>query len=132
MNRPYSEVNEMSKTFDFIRECGVFYVLTAQDNAPFGRPFGAIMEYKDKLYLSTGNKKQVYRQIRENENVQLLAMNAFTGSWIRVSGTAVETEELSLKQKMLEECPVLKHHFPSADAAHFALIEFTVTQTEIQ
>ncbi|MGG7202298.1 hypothetical protein ACQPUL_16230 [Clostridium butyricum] len=28
----------MSKTIDFIKECGIFYVLTINNNFPAGRP----------------------------------------------------------------------------------------------
>ena len=120
----------LKSTCDFIKNCGVFYVLTVHENAPAGRPFGAIMEHEGKLYLSTGNEKNVYRQIMENPSVQLVAFHPETSRWIRVNGVAKETTSLVLKQKMLEECPVLRRHFASPEAPHFALLEVTVTGTE--
>ena len=120
----------LKSTCDFIKNCGVFYVLTVHGNAPAGRPFGAMMEHEGKLYLSTGNEKNVYRQIMENSAVQLVAFHPETGHWIRVGGTAKETKSLALKQKMMEECPVLGRHFASPEAPHFALLEVTVTNTE--
>lgn len=51
----------MSKISEFLRECGVFYVLTINGDFPAGRPFGAIMEYENDLYISTGDMKDVYR-----------------------------------------------------------------------
>lgn len=120
----------MSRVYDFIKESGVFYVLTANNNLPFGRPFGAIMEHNDKLYISTSDTKQVYHQIKENANIQLLAFRPDTGSWVRVSGTAIETTSLPLKQMMLNACPVLSKHFTSADAPHYNLFEITITYAE--
>jgi len=35
----------MSKTYEFLKECGAFYVVTVNDNNPAVRPFGAVMEY---------------------------------------------------------------------------------------
>ena len=47
----------MSKAYEFLKECGVFYVLTADKNKPSGRPFGAVMEHEGALYISTGKTK---------------------------------------------------------------------------
>lgn len=49
----------MSMTYDFLKECGVFYVLTLNGNFPAGRPFGAVMEHEGDLYISTGDMKDV-------------------------------------------------------------------------
>ena len=34
----------MSKEYEFIKECGYFYVLTINKDFPAGRPFGEMME----------------------------------------------------------------------------------------
>lgn len=41
----------MSATYDFLKECGVFFVLTVDGSQPIGRPFGAIMEYENSLFI---------------------------------------------------------------------------------
>lgn len=38
----------MSKVYDFLQECGCFYVLTLNGDFPAGRPFGAVMEHDGK------------------------------------------------------------------------------------
>lgn len=121
----------MSREFEFIKECGVFYVLTVSGNTPAGRPFGAIMEHDGRLYISTADTKQVYFQLRDNPSVQLLALKPGTRSWLRVSGTAAETSDMSLRQMMLEECPVLSRHYSSADDPRYVLLEITVTHAEM-
>ena len=54
----------MSKTFDFLKGCGPFFVTTVSSAdegvAPAARPFGGIMEYEGELYFGTSNTKQVY------------------------------------------------------------------------
>lgn len=42
----------MSKAYEFLRECGYFYVLFINKDFPAGRPFGAVMECDNKLYIS--------------------------------------------------------------------------------
>lgn len=34
----------MSREYEFLKECGYFYVLTINKDFPDGRPFGAVME----------------------------------------------------------------------------------------
>lgn len=111
----------MSQTYDFIKECGTFFVLTQNNDFPAGRPFGAIMEYNNFLYISTADTKEVYKQLSEHNKMQIIALKSGTRDWIRISGVATECFDQTIKQKMLEECPVLSKHYPSTNAPHFNL-----------
>ena len=122
----------MKKIIDFIKESGPFWVLTVNDDAPAGRPFGAIMELADKLYISTADTKAVYKQLKENSKMQILALKPGTREWLRVDGIAVECTSIDIKEKMLEECPILKTHYSSASAPHFAIFEITVVNSEFK
>ena len=113
----------MSKAYDFLRECDCFYVLTINHNFPAGRPFGAVMEYENKLYISTHDGNHVHEQLRDNGNIQLLAKKEHTREWLRITGKSMECHDLIIKQKMLECCPVLAKHFPSADSEHFLVFQ---------
>ena len=55
----------MSKVYEFLKECGYFYVLTFNEDFPAGRPFGAVMEYNNKLYISTNNENQAHKQLKK-------------------------------------------------------------------
>ena len=120
----------MSQTYDFIKECGIFFVLTLNSDLPAGRPFGAIMEHDNCLYISTSDTKAVYKQLTKHNKVQLVALKNGTRDWIRVSGIATECVDPAIKQKMLEECPVLTKHFPSANAPHYNLFQIEITNSE--
>lgn len=113
----------MSKSYKFLKECKVFYVLTVDGDRPAGRPFGAVMEYEGKLYFSTATTKDVCRQLKEHPNIQILALKPGTRDWLRLNGKAVECWDLHRKQRMLEECPVLTKRFESAECEYFALFE---------
>lgn len=115
----------MSVSYNFLQDCQVFYVLTVENGCPCGRPFGAVMEYKGDLYISTDTSKAVYRQMVANPNVQLLALKNGTRNWVRISGKAFECADLTVKQKMLENCPVLTRHYSSADYPSFAVFKIT-------
>ena len=45
----------MSKAYQFLKECGAFFVLSINGEYPAGRPFGAVMEVGEYLYLSTND-----------------------------------------------------------------------------
>lgn len=120
----------MSKAYEFIKECGCFYVLTINGDYPAGRPFGAVMEYNDKLYISTNNENQVHKQLRENGNIQILAKKENTREWLRVTGKAIECTDIEMKQRMLDECPVLSKHFLSAEEKKYLLFQVEVFEAE--
>ena len=46
------------------------------------------------------------------------------------TGKAAECNDIKMKQKMLEECPVLSKHFSSAEAEHYLLFQVDVLNTE--
>ena len=120
----------MTKECEFIRKCGAFYVLTINNDFPAGRPFGATMEIDDYLYISTADTKEVYKQLKHNNNMQIIALKPGTREWIRVSGIASECTDVTVKQKMLEECPVLSKHYSSADALHYNVFKIKIVNSE--
>lgn len=120
----------MSKICDFLKKCECFYVLTINKNFPAGRPFGAIMEYDKKSYISTSDKNEVHNQIIKNGNIQIIAKETGTRNWLRITGTATECTELKIKQKMLEKCPQLLKHFSSANSEHYLLFQIEILNVE--
>ena len=120
----------MSKAYDFLKDCYPFYVVTVDGDRPAARPFGAIAEFENELYIATSNAKAVYRQLKANGNIQLVANRPGTREWIRVSGEASECTDIAAKQRMMDECPILTKHYPSANAPNFAVFRIKVTSCE--
>jgi uncharacterized pyridoxamine 5'-phosphate oxidase family protein len=113
----------MSKTYDFLMECGTFFVATVDNGTPAVRPFGAVMELGGELYISTANTKAVYSQLVNNPSVQIVALKAGTRDWIRIDGKAVEVSDFNIKQSMLDTFPALKKRFPSKDCSDYAIFK---------
>ena len=120
----------MSKAYEFLKECGYFYVLTINGDFPAGRPFGAVMEHNNKLYISTNNGNQAHKQLRENGNIQILSKKEGIREWVRITGKAVECNDIKMKQKMLDECPALARHFLSAEDERYLLFQVEVLEVE--
>lgn len=122
----------MSKAYEFLKECGSFFVLTINDGYPAGRPFGAVMEVGDDLYLSTNDMNQAHKQMRENEHIQIVAKKAESREWIRITGVATECNDKELKDRMLEECPILQQRFGAVGMEHFIMFKVKVENVEIK
>ncbi len=122
----------MSKEYEFIRECGCFFVVTMNGDFPACRPFGAIMEADHMLYISTHDGNEAHKQLRANGNMQLIAKKEGTREWLRITGVAEECKDLRLKQRFMEECPVLATHYSSADSEHFLMFRITVKEAQFK
>lgn len=122
----------MSKAYEFLKECGSFFVLTVNGDYPAGRPFGAVMEVDGDLYLSTNDMNQAHKQLRAHEKMQIVAKKPDSREWIRITGIAQECRDAALKQRMLEECPVLQKRFDAVGMEHFIMFRVKVESVEIK
>lgn len=122
----------MSKAYEFLKECGAFFVLTINGDYPAGRPFGAVMEVGSDLYLATNDMNQAHKQMREHAQIQIVAKKTDSREWIRITGIAGECEDEALKQRMLEEYPILKQRFGTVGMEHFILVKVQVENAEIK
>ena len=122
----------MSKAYDFLKECGIFYVLTINGDYPAGRPFGAVMEVGEDLYLATNDHNQAHKQIRANGHIQIIAKQPKSWSWIRITGTASECNDAAMREKMYWEDPILQKHHSSPEAEHFLVFRVKVENVELK
>jgi len=113
----------MNKALEFLQECGIFYLATNQGDQPRVRPFGAVFEYEEKLYIVTNNKKDCFKQMLENPKVEISGMNK-KGQWIRVAGEIANDDRREVKELGLEAVPSLKSRY-SIDDGIFAVLYFT-------
>lgn len=121
----------MSKAYEFLKECGSFFVLTINGDYPAGRPFGAVMEVDDYLYLSTNDMNQAHKQLRKDGHIQIIAKKSDSREWIRITGIAAECDDRKLKQRMVEECPVLQQRFDAVGVEHFIMFCVKVESVEL-
>ena len=103
----------MKEVWEFLKEAGVYYLATVDGNKPRVRPFGTIEIFEDKLYIQTGKKKDVYKQILSNSNVELCAFK--DGKWIRLSGELVPDDRIEAKKDMLDKNPSLRGMYNEND-----------------
>lgn len=103
----------MKETYEFLKQCGTFYIATIDKDKPRVRPFGVVNIFENKLYIQTGKVKNVSRQIQINPNVEICGFT--NGKWIRVEGKLVRDDRLEAKQSMLDANPMLKNMYKAED-----------------
>ena len=103
----------MKEVCEFLKKCGTYYLATADGDLPRVRPFGTVHIFEDRLYIQTGKKKDVFRQIAKNPRVEISAFD--DGVWIRLSGKLVEDDRREARASMLDAYPSLRAMYDEDD-----------------
>ncbi|MBQ0134180.1 MAG: pyridoxamine 5'-phosphate oxidase family protein [Clostridiales bacterium] len=103
----------MQEVYDFVKECGTYYLATVEGDQPRVRPFGTVNIFEGKLYIQTGKVKDVSKQMHANPKVEICAFGK--GKWVRIAGTAVADERIEAKQSMLDAYPNLQKSYKADD-----------------
>ena len=103
----------MKEVYDFLKKAGTYYLATIDGNCPRVRPFGTVNFFEDKLYIQTGRKKNVSKQIIKNPNIEICAM--LGDKWIRIEATAVDDKRVEPKKSLLANYPSLLKMYDAED-----------------
>lgn len=104
----------MEEILRFFEQTPTFFFSTVGvDGKPKVRPFGFLKEFDGKLHLCTNNQKSVYAELQKNPYCELCAVSA-DRKWLRVSGKAVFTKDISIKEAVMDESPGVKKLYQSA------------------
>jgi len=93
----------MKELLDYLKSCGTFYIATSEDGSPHVRPFGAVCEFENRLYIVTNNKKKVYAQMLKNPKVEICGM--IKDTWIRIEGEVKEDTRRDARVAMMNDYP---------------------------
>ena len=108
--QPFASMQDVCR---FLKDAGVYYIATVEKDQPRVRPFGTIHIFEGKLYIQTGKRKNVSKQIAANGKVELCAFK--DGRWLRLSGTLVNDDRREAKVSMLDAYPGLKKMYSPDD-----------------
>lgn len=103
----------MEQIYNFIKECGTYYLATVEGDQPRVRPFGTIDLFEGKLYIQTGKVKDVSKQMAANPKIEICGFK--DGKWIRIEATAVNDDRIEAKEHMLDAYPNLKDRYKADD-----------------
>lgn len=121
---PEEAKKNMETVCSFIKEAKVYFIATVDGDQPRVRPFGTIHIFEGRLYIQTGRKKNVSKQLARNGKVELCAFLPEKKCWLRLSGTLVDDDRREAKASMLEAYPGLKRMYspddPNTQVLYFA------------
>ena len=108
----------------FLKEAGCYYLATVDGDQPRVRPFGTVLIFEGRLYIQTGRKKNVSKQIARNGKVEICAFQPQKKCWLRLSGVLVDDDRREAKQAMLDAYPGLKKMY-GVDDPNTQVLYFT-------
>ena len=119
----------MSKAYDFLNDCNFYYLLTFDGNYPAGRPISGILEADGVMYFGTRTDKAVYRQLKQNPHIGLVAFNK--GRWLRLLANAEETHDPSIREQYLSRLPAEIRRFRTADNPLLAVFAMHIVKADL-
>jgi uncharacterized pyridoxamine 5'-phosphate oxidase family protein len=93
---------------DFINRNPLFALATADENRPHVRYIMMYRADEEGLVFSTGENKDLNRQLKRNPMIEMCFYNNEEQKQIRVSGTVEELEDIQLKKQIVEDFPFLR------------------------
>ena len=81
----------MERVYKFLKNCGTYYLATVDGDQARVRPFGTIDMFDGGLYIQTGRKKDVAKQIFANPKIEICAFDG--KSWLRISAKPLLMKE---------------------------------------
>ncbi len=103
----------MQEVYEFLKKAETYYLATVEGDQPRVRPFGTVDLFEGKLYIQTGKRKDVSKQLQANPKAEICAF--MNGTWLRVSGTLVRDERIEAKKHMLDQYPSLQSMYSAED-----------------
>ena len=105
----------MKEIYEFLKECGTYFLATCEGDQPRVRAFGTINLFEDKLYIQTGKSKNVSKQIESNPKVEICGLLKDESKWIRVTGVLKRDDRVIAKKSMLDSYPNLRGMYDEND-----------------
>jgi uncharacterized pyridoxamine 5'-phosphate oxidase family protein len=103
----------LQKALQFLSEHNEVALATCQGNLPKLRMFQIMRQEGTMLYFATSAKKAVWRELKENPNVELLSYADNVS--VRCAGMVSFLVEDEVKQWIYEHNPVLQRLYSSYD-----------------
>ena len=103
----------MERVEKFLKEAGTYYLATVDGDQPRVRPFGTVNNFEGKLYIQTGQSKDVSKQLHANPKCEICAFK--DGDWIRIACELAEDDRREARASMLDAYPQLRGMYSEDD-----------------
>ena len=115
----------MNDVINFLKENNLIYLATSGlDGNAKVRPILFYFEEDEKPYFCTANTKPMFKELDANPNCEIVVATP-EFAWLRIAGEAEFTDNLELKQKVIDSNELVKSLYETADNPTFEV--FTVS-----
>ena len=128
---PEEAKKNMETVCAYLKEAGYYFIATVDGDQPRVRPFGTVNIFEGRLYIQTGRRTNVSKQLARNGKVEICAYQPQKKSWLRLSGVLVDDDRREAKESMLAAYPSLKRMY-SADDPNTQVLYFTNATATIE
>jgi len=117
------------EALDIISDAGFGFFATVEGNKPRVRPMMPYLTEEGELLLAMLGRSRTIPQIKANPNVEICFVDRKMW-YCRVSGTATLSDEVSKKQMVFENVPMLRQYFAGPDDPNFFLAIIDIKSVE--
>lgn len=117
------------KVNEFLDRAGVWFFLTTDGTQPKGRPFRFHLLKDGIIYFGTGTFKNVFRQMKANPRVEVLAVCENT--FLRYDGEAIFEESDDLAAAVLANAPAMQKIYNDATGYKLGMFHLANGKVEI-
>lgn len=110
----------MNEAVKFLNENTNGFLATVEEGKPRVRPFQFMLEEEGKFFFCTANTKDVYKQLQATPYVEFSSSSP-QFAWIRLSGEIKFSDDLKIKEKILENNGLVKSIYQRAENPIFEI-----------
>ncbi|WP_295619439.1 pyridoxamine 5'-phosphate oxidase family protein [uncultured Methanobrevibacter sp.] len=115
---------------EFMTEAQVFFLATVDGDKPKNRPLGFHLLKDGKIYFGVGDHKDVYNQMDENPNVEIVAL--VETDFLRYYGKAVFEETDDFANAVVAESEFLQSIYNDETGFKLAIFHLEEATAEIR
>lgn len=117
------------EALDIIADAGFGFLATVEGDKPRVRPMMPYLTEEGDLLLALLGRSRTIPQIKANPNVEVCFVDRKMW-YCRVSGTASVSGDLTRKQLVFENVPMLRQYFAGPDDPNFHLAVISIDSVE--
>lgn len=126
-----SPCSSVADYYQFIRDCGYFFLATSVDGQPGLRPLGMIYANGSALYIVTDKRKNVYSELMQNPRIAIGAYDPHIPKCLRLSGRAVTEASISVREDVMNAYPALKQKYTREAEMFLAIFKLLIDDINI-
>lgn len=119
------------EVWSYFKEMKTIFLATCCDGKPKVRPV-TMINFKDKLWVSTGTEDAKTEQIKDNNNIEfsmLIGEGEYKGS-IRAAGKVDIVKDMRTKKLLADNIPFFNHFWKDASDPDFTLLRLDIDSIE--